>query len=307
VKIACVIILFFAQHVRAQSWFPEDATWQHEYWNVGAFIGYTRMVAEGDTVLGDEQARVLRRETVAAFVSPPHEVSVYPRYPFFVHESGGLVRIWEEWRNAFGLLYDMNAVPGDQWSMALPYDYRICDTTSFVLVLDTGILVLNDIPLRWLAVERHYILQGEVWNVHADTVIERIGYTTGYFAPHDACNAAADGDDGRDLRCYTDDLVSYKRIQPWSCETLLGLDEELISDRPVLVPLNNLPRTYTLRGAYAGALVLQGHDALGRMGIRAQLPPQAVVDLSDQAPGVFLYRLLDQQGVVVSTGRLLLP
>jgi hypothetical protein len=32
-----------------------------------------------------------------------------------------------------------------------------------------------------------------------------------------------------------------------------------------------------------------------------------VLDLSDQAPGVFLYRLLDQQGVVVSTGRLLLP
>ena len=100
----------------------------------------------------------------------------------------------------------------------------ICDKTGYVQVLDTGTMMLNDVPLRWLAVERHYFIQGEIWQVHADTVIERIGYTTGYFAPHDACNAAADGDDGRDLRCYTDDLVSYKRIQPWSCETLLGLD-----------------------------------------------------------------------------------
>jgi hypothetical protein len=306
-KILCVVILLCAQHVKAQSWFPEGATWQHEYWNVGAFIGYTRMVADDDTVVGAEQARVLRRETVAAFVEPPHAWGISPRYPFIVHESGGLVRIWEDWSNAFALLYDMNAVPGDQWPMALPYDYRICDTTSFVQVLDTGTVVVNDVPLRWLAVERHYIMDGAEWFVQADTVIERIGYTTGYFVPHDACNAAVDGDDGRDLRCYTDAVVSYKRIEPWSCETLLGLDEELVSDRPLLVPLNNLSRTYTLRSAHAGALVLQGYDALGRMGIRAQLPPQAVLDLSDQAPGVFLYRLLDQQGVVVSTGRLLLP
>ncbi len=287
-----------------QSWFAEGATWQHEYWNVGAFVGYTRMVADGDTVLGGEQARVLRRETVAAFVEPPHAWSISPLYPFIVHESNGLVRIWENEHETFAVLYDMNAVPGDQWLMARPYSYHICDTTSYVQVLDTGMLVQNEVPLRWLAVERHYIMDGAEWFVQADTVIERIGYTTGYFAPHDACNAGVDGDDGRELRCYTDEVISYKRIEPWSCESLLAVSEATAERVAGLVPLGD--GAYRVQvPATEGALRVTLFDASGRQLQQRSVRDGDVIVMAQQ--GVGIYHFLDQQAQVIGRGRLVWP
>jgi hypothetical protein len=288
----------------AQSWFPEGATWQHEYWNVGAFIGYTRMVAEADTLLGGEQARVLRRETVAAFVEPPHDWGISPLGPFIVHESNGLVRIWEDGHETFAVLYDMNAVPGDQWPMALPYSFNACDTTSFVQVLDTGTVVLNDVPLRWLAVERNYILFGEPWFIEADTVIERIGYTTGYFAPHDACNAGVDGDDGRELRCYTDDVISYKRIQPWSCESLLTVSEATAELGAGLVPLGDGAYRVQLPAA-EGAVQFTLFDASGRQLQERSVRDGDVIVMPQQGKGVYQY--LDQQAQVIGRGRVVWP
>lgn len=288
----------------AQSWFPEGATWQHEFSPVGATVGYTRMLADGDTILGGEQARILRRVTMAASLSPPHAVDVTPRSPFIVHENGGLVRIWEAGRNAFTLLYDMNAVPGDQWTMALPNNWHVCDTASFVQVLDTGTLEVDEVPLRWLAVERHYILDGAECFVQADTVIERMGYTTGYFVPHEACNAALDGDEGRDLRCYTDDVVSYKRIQPWSCESLLAVSEATAEQGAGLVPLGDGAYRVQLPAA-KGAVQFTLFDASGRKLQERSVRDGDVIVMAQQ--GVGIYHFLDPQAQVVGRGRVVGP
>lgn len=284
----------------AQSWFPEGATWQHEFSPVGATVGYTRMVADGDTILGGEQARVLRRVTMAASLSPPHAVDVTPRSPFIVHENGGLVRIWEAGRNAFTLLYDMNAVPGDQWTMALPNNWHVCDTASVVQGLDTGTIEVGEVPLRWLAVERHYILDGAEWFVQADTVIERMGYTTGYFVPHEACNAALDGDEGRDLRCYTDDVVSYKRIQAWSCESLLAVSEATAEQDAGLVPLGDGAYQAQLPAA-KGSVQFTLFDASGRQLQERSVRDGDVIVIAQQ--GVGIYHFLDAQSQVIGRGR----
>jgi hypothetical protein len=262
------------------------------------------MVVDGDTLLGGEQARVLRRETVAATLSPPHSVDVTPRSPLIVRENGGLVRIWEAGRNAFTLLYDMNALPGDQWTMALPNNWHVCDTASFVQVLDTGTIEVDEVPLRWLAVERHYILDGAEWFVQADTVVERIGYTTDYFVPHEACNAALDGDEGRALRCYTDDVISYKRIQPWSCESLLAMSEVTAEHRAGLVPLGDGAYRVQLP-ATEGGTQFTLFDLSGRQLQQRSVRDGDVIVMAEQ--GVGIYHFLDQQAQVIGRGRLVWP
>jgi hypothetical protein len=222
--------------------------------------------------------------------------------PFVVQESGGQVRIWEEWRNAFAVLYDMNALPGDQWMMPVLIEGNVCDTTSFVEVVDTGTMVVDDVLLRWSAVERHYIMDGTEWNVFADTVIERVGFTTGYFSPHDACNAALDFDEGSELRCYTDDEISYKRIQPWSCETLLAVPAVTDAGTAAqLVPLGDGRHRVVLPAPH-GAAQLTLFDAAGR-----QLEHHTVRDgevLGGASQGFAVYQLRDAGGLL-GVGRVL--
>ena len=289
--------LLLAGSGSAQSWFPEGATWQHEYWNVGAFIGFTRMVVDGDTIVGGEQAQVLRRERVAAFVLPPHNWDVETRFPIIVQESDGLVNVWEGGRNRFAVLYNMNALPDEQWTMPVLYDWNVCDTTSFVQVVDTGTMVVDDVSLRWLAVERHYIFDGEEWNVFADTVIERIGFTTGYFAPHDACNAMVDGDEGLELRCYTDDEISYKLIQPWSCETLLAVPDRTGPNARLTVWPNPGGDALHLDRAGHRLSSLELRDALGRTVLeRTSLLNNNPIDVSSLAPGTYVVLARTAQG-----------
>lgn len=215
----CMTVLFCTGAARAQSWFPTGATWQHEYFN-GAFQGYTRMLAAGDTLLGGQQARVLRCEIVAAYASPPYPVSTFPRSPFAVLESAGLVRIRVDSQSAFDTLWNMNAVPGDRWQMAPMTEPILCAPESYTEVVDTGHVSIDGGQLRWLAVDNHFFLNGPALGVQRDTLMERIGPTLHCFTPHDFCNGQVDGADGGALRCYTDADISYSRIAPWSCETL---------------------------------------------------------------------------------------
>lgn len=254
ISVALWSVILCAAEVQGQSWFPTGATWQHEYFNGGAFVGYTRMVADGDTMLGGQQARVLRREIVAAYIAPPHPVQTYPRSPFSVTESEGLVSIWVDSASEYDTLWNMNALPGDRWQLAPMTEPIVCDPESYALVVDTGHTSIADVDLRWLAVDIHYIWDGLEWYLLRDTIVERFGPTLSYFTPHDYCNGQADGADGGPLRCYSDADLSYSRIAPWSCETLLSVAD---ASRP----------------SQARLLRVEGH------GCRVELPTTETADL----------------------------
>lgn len=217
------LLTLCATTAHTQSWFPDGAQWHHAYFN-GGFIGYVRMEVNGDTLLAGQEARVLNRTVVAAgFDGGP--ISTWTKEPFAVRESAGLVSIWSPAQQAFDTLWNMNAVPGDRWQLAPVTEPNVCDATSYSEVIDTGHVSISGIHLRWLAVDLHYIWEGSEWDVRRDTIMARIGSSLLYFTPHDFCNGQLDGADGGALRCYTDADLSYSRIAPWSCETLLGVPE----------------------------------------------------------------------------------
>lgn len=285
----------------AQSWFPTGATWQHEYFNVGAFVGYTRMVAVGDTLLGGEQARVLHREIIAAYTVPPYPVTTFPRSPFSVTESEGLVRIWVDSQAAYDTLWNINALPDDRWRMAPMTESIVCGPESYTVVADTGHVSINAIQLRWLAVDHHYILDDLEWNVQRDTIIERIGPTLHYFTPHDFCSGQADGAGGGALRCYTDAEITYSRITPWSCETLLGIADAAGRAAAALVSDAAGACRVQLPSTNASAW-LELFDATGRVLKQFTVKHGDVVPIS--AKGVLAYRLTDGQGKLIGAGSL---
>lgn len=293
-----ITMLLSAGAIRAQTWFPTGANWQHEYFN-WSVQGYTRMVADGDTLLGGEQARVLRREIVAAYASPPYPVSTFPRSPFAVLESAGLVRIWVDPQATFDTLWNMNAAPGDRWRMAPMTESIVCDPVSYTEVVDTGHVSIDGILLRWLAVDNHFIWSGPDLGVQRDTIIERIGPSWHYFTSHDFCNGRVDGADGGALRCYTDGELNYNRIAPWSCETLLGVAE---------APAHTMARMITdgegcfrvrLAGPFS-SVRLELFDATGRvLGDRAVRNDDLV---GIGAASFLFYRITDGQGHVLGSG-----
>jgi len=286
----------------AQSWFPIGATWQHEYFN-WSFLGYTRMVADGDTLLGGEQARVLRREIIAAFIEPPHQVQAFSRSPFAVTESQGLVRIWVASQSAYDTLWNMNAVPGDQWQMAPMTAPIVCDPESYTEVVDTGHVSIDGVQLRWLAVDNHFVWSGPELGVQRDTIIERIGPTLHYFTPHDLCNGQVDGADGLALRCYTDAEISYNRTAPWSCETLLGItDAETRASTGLFIAGAGACRVQ-LPGTNASAR-LELFDATGR--VVRQLAVQNGDVVPVRAKGLVIYRFTDNTGSPLGTGSLVM-
>jgi hypothetical protein len=285
----------------AQSWFPDGATWQHHYFNVGAFLGYTRMVADGDTMLGGQQARVLRRETVTAFVTPPHGVQTTSRWPFAVTETEGLVSIWVDPQSAYDTLWNMNALPGDSWRLAPMTESIICDPESYAVVIDTGHTTISGVDLRWLAVDLHYLYQGIEEAIERDTIIERIGSTSHYFTPHDFCIGWVDGGDGLDLRCYTDAQISYNRT-PLACESLLSISE-VPAQAPTRLVHDGPGALRVLMQAETPFARLELYDATGR-----RLMDLRVRDgdpLRPGAAGMLVYRFTDPAGRSIGAGKVL--
>ncbi len=285
----------------AQSWFPDGATWQHNYFN-GGFVGYIRMVADGDTLLGGQQARVLRREIVVAGLDPPHFVSVWPREPFGVTQSEGLVSIWVPSEQTFDTLWNMNALPGDSWRLAPMTEFITCDPESYAVVIDTGHTTISGVDLRWLAVDLHYLYQGIEEAMERDTIIERIGPTWHYFTPHDFCIGWVDGGDGLDLRCYTDAEISYNRTT-LSCESLLNIGE-VPAQAPTRLVNDGAGALRVLMRAETPFARLELYDGTGR-----RLMDLRVRDgdpLRPDAAGMLVYRFTDAAGRSIGVGKVLL-
>jgi hypothetical protein len=288
-----------AFHGQAQPWFPDGALWHHEYFN-GAFTGYVRMEVDGDTLLAGQEARVLKRTVVAAsFDGGPQ--AVWPFLTWAAYEESGIVRIWVPSQQAFDTLWNMNAVPGDQWRLGAMTEPILCDSESFVVVADTGHLTFSGVDLRWLAVDLHYIWDGTEWDVQRDTIIERIGPTLMYFTPHDHCNGQLDGAEGLDLRCYSDAEVSYSRIAPWSCETLLGVPTESAPLPARLVPISGgCSVQLSVEGVTAQ---LDLFDGTGRHLRQVSVRHGDLIQCG--TAGFLTYRFIDATGRVLGAGALI--
>jgi hypothetical protein len=298
----------------AQSWFPAEAEWHffHQY-GAGSGIGYIRVVVEGDTMLqGVPAKKLVKTRTIADAAVPPYIPYTQSAGYTILTEEAGLVRIHDHTLAAFDTLWNMAAVPGDSWRFADWTDLWNCTTSSFTQVVDTGTLIIDDVPLRWLAVEQHHVIEELdppfIW-VAEDTVVERIGALNDYLFPHDRCAGMTDGNEGGPLRCYSDGEISYNAgVVGWytyssACDFLPTAVPEERSSRITIHPNPGRDHVWLEHGSpLSSEASIELIDVQGRsVSQTTMLSDPFRWELPEIVPGIYLIRI--RSGVFSSTSK----
>jgi hypothetical protein len=244
----------------AQVWCPPSAVWRYNYDN-NFNIGVTRIAVVGDTVLLGQTCSVLEK-TVTGYSSMTNELFVGSFGTEITFAANDMVWLYVPETNAFDTLFNLNAVPGDTWQFA-DRAALLCGPESKFLVTDTGTMVLQGSPLRWLSVDI-YNIATDFTIILQDTIIEQIGPIGTYLLPHDLCNAQIDGGQGGALRCYSDTDISYTTDVAPVCDFTTGLRPEQRATDFAIFPN---PGSDVLHVTWPGCATFSVHllDGIGRV------------------------------------------
>ncbi len=191
-----IIFLFTANIVCAQSWCASQAVWHHSYHEGNSgIVGHVLTTYTGDTVIGGVVSQRLDG-VLNAYSEQSQNYFTESIGPVFTTGTGDLVEKW----NGFGFdtLYWFGASLGDRW---------IFDSGAGGLtVMDTGMLVISGVPLRYLIVQFDEFSTGPA----QDTIVERLGFLNHYWDGQGVflVDAGLGG-----LRCYSDVDISSVRLR----------------------------------------------------------------------------------------------
>ncbi len=214
-----IIFIFSLQTAFGQTWCPAGAKWTYSASCNGSCNGVITLTYSGDTVINSINCKKLTKTRNGQNIIPP---------TFFqetlgteiTYEQNGVVYI--RTNNIFDTLYNFKASIGDHWKMARHSFY--CDSTSNIKVLDTGTIIINSIPLKFLAVNLHY--DNNYPTDYQDTIIEKIGFIGSYYIVSDMCGAVHDAAEGGAFQCYSDDnFNTYKSHWATTCTFIVGIEE----------------------------------------------------------------------------------
>lgn len=213
--LAILLFIFSLQISFAQTWCPAGAKWTYSYNNYGE-SGYVESNYAQDTIINFINCKRLLITKYVKYYNLPDTIIYHGSE--ITYEQNGVVYI--RTGTNYDTLYNFNALIGDHWDMV-----RFNDSTSKITVLDTGTIVINSIPLKFLAVNLHY--GGNFPFDYQDTIIERIGFKASYYIASDRYYAGLDGNVGGGLRCYSDDdLNTYKPYYTYACDYIfVGINE----------------------------------------------------------------------------------
>lgn len=291
-KLRFLLGLLFASYlvpVIAQTWFPTGATWHYDYAN-GSFVGYVTHEVVGAASIAGHACKELERTRVTyeTFTGTSSSVTLSAIYSY---DSAGVVWIYVPNELSFDTLYDMNALPGTTWNLApLPEAF---DAASYAEVMDTGVMVIDGVPLRWSAIDVRCPNEWS-WVLH-DTIIERIG-TRSYLLPQDFCLAAVDGSEGGGLRCYQDAEIDYSTGAAPSCDFIVGVEEPVRDSSFEVYPNPGYDQLFISTSSDSfGVVTLR--DPLGRIIYTERLSSaRATVDSSTWPAGCYSVVIRSQNG-----------
>lgn len=288
-----LILMLWPLAMTGQTWFPDDAVWHYGYSSGFGTQGYVRFDVTGDTVVNGQASRkVMRTRETYNFISQQYGSEALT--PIVAHEASGVVWLHIPSTLEFDTLYNINALPGDHWLLPPMPDPFLCTAGSRMVVTDTGITTIGSVSLRWLAVDIHYI-HDQGGSVLQDTIIERVG-TRIYMLPHDLCNGSVDGQEGGPLRCYQDAEISYA-VSELPCELIVGTPE-INGPAPHLQPFPNPghDRVWLDGMVLDATLHATVYDARGVAVLSKIIQPQAAIDMSALAPGLYTIVLRTSNG-----------
>jgi len=269
----------FVAKANGQTWCPPGAEWTYEYADVsfGGGFGITRVVYEGDSMVGGFMAQKLRETNVIApWGSNAYTPTTNPT-PMLTRFADGVVYLWNVWPSEYDTLMWFNAAPGQFWASP-----GLEDWPDFrITVLDTSTVTIGGVPLRELTV------QWGSWDwMPPDTLRERIGFSLNYL---NGGSWFLTDQPWVGLRCYRDNELAINTSVGTDCGYTLSIQNTSTNGTARVFPnpgieqftLNNLPSLDPIM------LV----DATGRVVLRQAITsPIATVDASALAPGIYTIR-----------------
>lgn len=270
--------LLLTLFIRAQIWCPPGAEWTYTFTNGWTVDGFARFTYAGDTTIGSIPSQVLSMHAEGDLFGSPFSEDYGPYYTAL---DGDLVSIWTT--TGFDTLYYFGALPGDHWQLTSE------DGTPSMIpvtVSDTGTMVIDGLPLRYLTTA-------------SDTIVERLGSLHGFMLPWVSFTLDAPGGP---LRCYEDIGMAYNAFWwNYGCGSLTGLHGSESGTVSVIFP--NPGTDHLMLSLPPGRNDILLSDAMGRIVLRSSLSDQQVrVDTSDLGRGVYTYRLMDQSGHILAQG-----
>ncbi len=205
-KIFLILLIMYSFSICSYSqivWAPESAKWTYN--GQGQITSYIEIEYVRDTLLLGKQSKVLKK-TQFTYRSQTNDVDSSFLGNEITYEDDSVVYFYTY--NKFDTLFSFNSLIGDSWKLNCHPNSGICQKNGKVTVKDTGTIVINNLPLRYLAVTYNYdTIIGDEPYIVEDTIIERIGSTSLYFLPWDIVNSMLDGNEGSKLRCYSDNKL----------------------------------------------------------------------------------------------------
>lgn len=253
----------------------------HDYadhmWN-GA-QGVTRVVYEGDTIVGGYTAQKLRETSVIApWGSTDYQSFIYP--PMLTRYADGVVYAWDAWPGAYDTLMWFSAEPGQFWA-APGMDN---DPYTRLMVLDTSSITIDGVPLRQLIVQRG----GWDW-MPPDTLRERIGFSFNYL---NGWSWFVTDMPWAGLRCYRDAQIQFAAPNVTDCGFTLSADEIASSTSFVLFP--NPGSDHFALSLPPGPHTITLFDPTGRVVMEERTnEQQPMIGTAHLAPGLYMVRVED--------------
>lgn len=276
-----------------QSWCPIGAEWHHSFSDPFGSVGYVHTVYTGDTIIMGHDCRIMTKRG--------HAYS-YQTSAFYEYDEGieltaaedSVVLIFDPWHERFDTLFDLAASIGDRWRMS-PRPSYMCDTNSFVLVIDTSHLAVDGYWLKSLVVEDHFVFGWSDDIVLVDTIVERIGSISWYLLPVDPCAGMTDGNEGGPFRCYRDHELSFGTGDAPACDNITGLGDPVEREVLSLQPNPGKDRV-RISGSSHGERV-EFFDPMGRPVLTGQLSLGCgELDTGPLTPGAYVV-VLSKAGI----------
>jgi hypothetical protein len=252
----------------------------------GGGQGVTRVVYEGDTLVGGFTAQKLRETDVTAPWGSTNYASSTYSAPILTRSADGIVYVWDG-SNAFDTLMWFSAAPAQYWA-SLGLDN---DPYNRITVLDTSTVVIGGTPLRQLIVQR-----GDWDWMPPDTLRERIGFHFNYL---NGWSWFLTDQPWSGLMCYSDQSIDFVVPGITDCGFTLSVNELSSEDHLGMFP--NPGTTHFTLDLPPGPHTLTIFDATGHMVLQQRTSDARPVIATEALPaGLYRITVRDEQGAVAS-------
>jgi hypothetical protein len=297
-----ILWIAFAINSYSQTWCPPGATWYYSDYGIGT-IGYSKLTYSTDTVIKKIPCQKITHYYKFRNIYSNTLTEGYWK-PYFTYSENGATYLYNDnlryGKMKFQLLFDMNAVIGDNWLVPL-VDTMFVDSLYSIKVVNTGTKNINGFNLKWL-----YVTIGSYPNYEGgtDTITERFGFRYDNIE----FNPLVETSSGK-LRCYSDnDFGLYATKESSSCDFITAVSELQLKDNELKVYPNpaNDKLTINLPFSRKQKATVDLYDLTGKL-IRSNTLKESEDELeistANLSEGIYIYKL-NVNGAYIKSGKL---